>query len=154
MLNPRGYEREARRAGLSILPTGFFGSAGTMLIATGILILVRLPRHSGQQLVGRHGRIRVGDHVGHRYLAVYLVRCADHGRFQDCVVPGQDRLDLLGVDVLAAPDDHVLDPVDDRQVAIRVQHADVAGVQPARPRSPRQWLRDGSGTRASRSRRG
>ena len=40
------------------------------------------------------------------------------------------RLDLLGVDVLAAADDHVLDAVDDPQVAVRVEDADVAGVQP------------------------
>ena len=41
-------------------------------------------------------------------------------------------LDLLGADVLAAPDDDVGHPVGDGEVAVVVQHADVAGAVPAR----------------------
>jgi len=37
----------------------------------------------------------------------------------------------LGIDVLATADDHVLDPVDDPQVAVGVEDADITGVQPA-----------------------
>jgi hypothetical protein len=43
----------------------------------------------------------------------------------------QDGLDLLGIDVLAAADNRVLDPVDDSQVAVRIEDADIAGMQPA-----------------------
>ena len=43
----------------------------------------------------------------------------------------QAVLDLDAVDVLAAPDDHVLGPVGDEQEAVVVEVADVAGVQPA-----------------------
>ena len=43
----------------------------------------------------------------------------------------QELLDLLGTDVLAAPDDDVGDAVGDGQVAVLVEDADVAGVVPA-----------------------
>src|SRR6266542_2505437 len=88
-------------AGLSGLPTGFLGIASTRWIATGTLILVS------------------------------LIRRTDHGGLEDRGMAVQDGLDLLGIDVLAAADDHVLDPVDDPQVAVGVEDADVAGVQPA-----------------------
>ena len=43
----------------------------------------------------------------------------------------EHRLDLAGRDVLAAADDQVLLAAGDEQVAVLVQVADVAGVQPA-----------------------
>ena len=43
----------------------------------------------------------------------------------------EHRFDLGRVHVLAAGDDHVLDPVDDEQVAVGVDVAAVAGMQPA-----------------------
>ena len=43
----------------------------------------------------------------------------------------QQLLDLLGADVLAAPDDDVGDAVGDGEVAVVVEHADVAGAVPA-----------------------
>ena len=49
-----------------------------------------------------------------------------HGR-----VLHQRLLDLGGVDVEAAGDDHVLGPVDDEEEAVVVEVADVAGVVPA-----------------------
>src|SRR6201996_3381416 len=61
----------------------------------------------------------VGD-ADHRHLG--------HGR-----VLGDDVLDLDRVHVLAAGDDHVLDPVDHVDVAALVHPAAVAGVHPARP---------------------
>ena len=44
----------------------------------------------------------------------------------------EELLDLPGVDVLATPDDHVLDPAHDVDVALPIHHAEVAGVHPAR----------------------
>src|SRR5699024_7245178 len=47
------------------------------------------------------------------------------------VEASDDRLDLLRVEVLTAADDHVLDPVDDGEVAVLVEGSDVAGVEPS-----------------------
>ena len=44
---------------------------------------------------------------------------------------GEDPLDLGAVDVLAAADDHVLEPVLDVDVAVGVDLAEVAGAEPA-----------------------
>ena len=54
----------------------------------------------------------------------------------------QHALDLGTGDVLAAGDDHVLEPVDDEQVAVLVPNADVAGVKPAAGERRRRRLRD------------
>ena len=56
---------------------------------------------------------------------------ADDRRLEHARVAVQDVLDLLRVDVLPAPDDHVLHPVDEHEVAVAVEVADIAGVQPA-----------------------
>src|SRR5438874_13837351 len=40
---------------------------------------------------------------------------------------------LARIDVLAAPDDHVLDPPDDVDVAVLIHGGQVAGMHPARP---------------------
>ena len=40
-------------------------------------------------------------------------------------------LDLRGRDVLAAPDDHVLEAADDREPAVAVERREVAGAEPA-----------------------
>ena len=64
-------------------------------------------------------------------LAESRVGHADDGRLRDPVQPGQHLLHLGGVDVEAAADVHVLEPVGDRQVPGGVEPADVAGVQPA-----------------------
>ena len=61
-------------------------------------------------------------------------------------------LDLDGIHVLAAADDHVLDPVGEEEVAIVVEVAAVAGAQPAvrrsaRPRSPRAGVVPGHDVR-------
>ena len=56
---------------------------------------------------------------------------ADDGGVGDAGMLDEAVLDLDAVDVLAAADDHVLGPVGDEQVAVVVEVADVAGVQPA-----------------------
>ena len=73
-----------------------------------------------------------GDHRDDA-LAVVGVRQADHRDVGDVGVRGQGALDFDRVDVVAACDDHVLEPVDQGQVAIRVDAGQVAGVQPAAP---------------------
>ena len=46
-------------------------------------------------------------------------------------MPPQHLLDLDGIDVLAAADDHVLQAVDDEECAVVAHAADVAGAEPA-----------------------
>ena len=55
--------------------------------------------------------------------------CCGRSPPQDKLVP--EVLDLRRVDVLAAPDQHVLDAADDAAVALRVDGREVAGVHPA-----------------------
>ena len=66
-------------------------------------------------------------------LAPLVVGQADDRAVEDRGVGQQGLLDLGRVDVEPAGDDHVLEPVDDVQVAVVVQVADVAGVMPAVP---------------------
>jgi hypothetical protein len=73
----------------------------------------------------------VGHDVGHRPLAEHVVDRADHRGRADAGLREQDLFDLPGVDLLPAPVDHVVGPPDEEQVAVLVQVAEVAGVQPA-----------------------
>ena len=92
------------------------------------LDLGRVQRRAG---AGRDER----DHL----LAADRVRPADDRRRGDARVLEQHLLDVAGEDVHPAADDEVLLPVDQPEVAVGVEAADVAGVQPAlgegRPRS-------------------
>ena len=67
-------------------------------------------------------------------LAPLLVGQPDHRAVAHRGVLHQRLLDLGRVDVEAAGDDHVLQAVDDEQVALVVEVADVAGVVPAEAR--------------------
>jgi hypothetical protein len=62
---------------------------------------------------------------------VPLVRHADDGGQADPGVGQQDVFDLARVHVEPATDDHFLASVDDGEVAIGVEPADVAAVEPA-----------------------
>src|SRR6267143_4840636 len=54
---------------------------------------------------------------------------ADHGALQHAGVACDHFLDLVGIDVEARDQDHVLLAVDDLGVAVGVHHADVAGAE-------------------------
>src|SRR5581483_12166692 len=54
----------------------------------------------------------------------------EHGRLEHRLVLGERRLDLDRVHVLATGDDHVLEPVDEVQVAVRVGVGRVTGAIP------------------------
>ena len=66
-----------------------------------------------------------------RVLAEPLVGRGDHRDLGDLRERGDRLLDLGRRDVLAAADDHVLHPVGDREEAVGVEHAHVAGAVPA-----------------------
>ena len=87
------------------------------------------PAVLGELGFGRGGRGRADD--GAHFLAPEPVRDPDDGGLGDARVAGQDGFDLARVDVLAAADDHLLDPARDAAVAALVHGAEVAGVQPA-----------------------
>ena len=77
----------------------------------------------------------------HRHLAPALVGAADHRGLDHRVVLVEHPLHLGAGDVLAAGHDHVLEPVDDVEVAVVVEHADVAGVEPAAGERRARWRR-------------
>ena len=76
-------------------------------------------------------RARVEHDERHPDLAEAFVGDADHRDLRDPRVPQQQVLDLGRVRVEAADDEHVLDAPDDAQVAVGVERAEVAGVQPS-----------------------
>src|SRR3954452_8226128 len=83
------------------------------------------------QLVLGRDRAGLPRYEGDRHLTPAIIRTGDHRRLQDRMVLVQHPLDLGAGDVLSAGHDHVLEPIDDEQVAVLVAHADVAGVEPA-----------------------
>ena len=79
------------------------------------------------------------------------VRHPDHRGAADGRMAEQEVLDLGGVRVEAADDEHVLLPPDDAQAPPSVDHPEVTGVQPALARRPRARSRsDRRDSRASR----
>ncbi len=84
-----------------------------------------------ENLVGRHPALRPTHHERVDILAAHLVREADDRRLLHLRMLVQHQLDLLGKDVAAVADDHVLDAVEDIEIAVLIEAADVAGTQPA-----------------------
>ncbi len=81
----------------------------------------------GVELLGR----RVADDDRGDVLAEPLVGGADHRDLAHAGVRREDVLDLERMDVLAARDDHVVDPPVDPQVAVGVEVAGIARRVPA-----------------------
>ena len=79
----------------------------------------------------RTGEVAFGHDDGHHFLAEVGVRNAEHDGLVHAGNRHQRALDGGRRDVLAAADDHVLAAPGDPQVALVVQAAEIAGVQPA-----------------------
>ncbi len=71
-----------------------------------------------------------GHHERHPDLTEALVGDSDHRHLPDVGVVQHEVLDLGGIGVEAAHDEHVLHPPDDAQATGTVDHADVPGAQP------------------------
>ena len=71
------------------------------------------------------------DDEGLDRFAPVFVRDADGAGLEDLRMAEEDLVDLLGVDVVAAGDDHVLLAVHEGQMPVLVQEADVPRVEPA-----------------------
>ncbi len=82
----------------------------------------------------------VADHVGDHHLAPLGVGPADHRHLLDRRVALQHLLDLARVDVAAAGDDQVPGAVEQGEIPVLVEAADVAGVEPAAPHGGRGRL--------------
>ena len=93
--------------------------------------------------VGLRGRpgARRGDDDRVNRLAPAVAGNADDGGESDLGQREQGLLDLARVHVEAAGDDHVLLAIDDRQVAVLVEEADVARQMPAVPANLRRFRR-------------
>ena len=79
---------------------------------------------------GRLGAfLQLDEGAGH--FAPFRIGLCHHGGEQHGRVLVEDVLDLDGGDVLAAGNDDVLGAVLDDDVAVLVEHAEIAGVKPA-----------------------
>src|SRR5579884_142184 len=82
-------------------------------------------------LVGGEVGARLGDDDGEDSLTPFPVRYPDERGVLDLWMLAQQLLDFDRVDLLAAADDHILEPSRDDHVAIVVVAAEIARMQPA-----------------------
>ena len=59
-----------------------------------------------------------------------LIGGTDHAGLSDSGDLVENLFDLTWVDVVAAVDDEVLDPVDDQEVSVFIQMSQIAGAEP------------------------
>ena len=67
--------------------------------------------------------------IGRHRLTGMFIGYADDGGLDDLRVPGQHVLHLVGIDVEARDEHHVLDPVHDPDLAVFLKDGDVAGAE-------------------------
>ena len=82
-------------------------------------------------LLHGHGLALLEDNAGHDLLAVLLVGHTDDLNVPHLGMGVDELLDLLGVDVLTAADDHVLEAARDEVVSVGTAAGQVARVEPA-----------------------
>ena len=116
---------------LQDLPRRVHGEGVHEIHVPGDLVLGHVGEDEVLHLLLGHGFALPEDDAGHDLLAVLLVGHADDLHVPDLWVGVDELLDLTGVDVLAAPDDHVLEPPGDLEIAVLVLAAEIAAVEPA-----------------------
>ena len=84
-----------------------------------------------RHFLDRNGAGLFQDDAGHDLLAVLLIRHADDLDIPDRRVGINKFFDLLGVDILAAPDDHVFQTAGDPVSTVCITAGKVAGMEPA-----------------------
>ena len=114
-----------------ILPDGLFGSSSTKRYSRGRLKRASVRTRGRARRAPRRVDPGVGDDERDDALAPAVVGRADDRDLAHARVAREHVLDLERVDVLAARDDHVVDPADDPEVAVLVEPAEVAGEVPA-----------------------
>ncbi len=119
--------RSASRSGL---PVGSVGKASTTITRSGVLnrATPRASNHARAVSTSNVGRAddERGDPLAHEFVGI-----ADRDRVAHVGMRFELVLDLGGRDVLAAPDDDVLQAADDREPAVVVERREVAGAEPA-----------------------
>ena len=116
---------------LRIFPVGLFGSSSTTTTWRGYLYAATRSFVHALSSSGSSAAPGTRHHDRGDVLAEHLVRHADDGRFEDRRVLVQHLLDLARVDVVAAADDHLLLAIDEEQVAVLVEVAEITGGEPA-----------------------
>src|SRR5918996_813906 len=123
--------QQVAQSGLEYLAVVVLGQRVDEAVVLGPLEAGDMGKAVGIEIGGSPLRAgRCPDKCDHR-LAPLGVRLADHRHLGDRRMAQQHLLDLARVDVGAARDDQVLGAVAQREEAVRVDRADVAGVQPA-----------------------
>ncbi len=118
------------------------GRSGHTSTCLGALTLPSRSLPKARTSAGRgHGAAGMRLDHGGDPLPPFAVGQPDDGAVLDGGVGQQRLLDLGGVHVEAAGDDHVLGAVHDEQVVLPVEVADVAGVEPAEPEGLHGGLR-------------
>ena len=121
-----------RSCGLNTLPTPVsgIGSIGMTCTGTAARSGVR-SRTQARSSPGSTVAPRLQLHVGDRQLAGIGVGLADHRGEADGGMLEDDLLDRRRIDVVAAADHEVLGAAGDPEVAVGIETAEVAGVDPA-----------------------
>src|SRR5262249_13826947 len=83
-----------------------------------------------RRVARRRGVGPTGDHRHHRLAEIGMLD-ADHRALADAGHLVDHAFDLLGIDVEPAGDDQVLGAADDREVAVGIEAADIAGAEEA-----------------------
>src|SRR5258708_2349442 len=129
--------------------TPFEYSAGATLRQLGVqelnpawnlVIGERAPAVS-RQIVRAEDLSRLQHDTGRHKLTPLGVRYSEDRGFANRGMLVKNRLDLAGVDVLAARDDHVLQAVQDVEITVRILTADVSRTKEAVPESKSSFLR-------------
>ena len=107
------------------------GNASTKLdVFRGFIARDSLQRELADFLLGDLDPL-FGNDDSHDLFAVFPAGHADDLHVLDLGVGIEEVLDLLGVDVLAAADDHVLNPPGDAEIAVFIHARHVARMEPA-----------------------
>ena len=114
-----------------ILPVAVFGSSATNVKARGTLKCASCSRANARSSSSVADAPGLQDDEGVRRFAPAFVRHADDGGLLHRGMPQQHALDFDRRDVLAAADDHVLEPIADLDVAVGMDDGGVAAVEPA-----------------------
>jgi hypothetical protein len=126
---------------LRIFPDGFRGSASMSRTSLGTLKRASRPLQCRASSFGVVVAWARNTTYAIETSPPAVVGTDDDGCLQHRLVLVQDALDLGARGVLTAGHEHVLEPIDDVEVAVVIHHAEVAGVEPAaverRPRCVR-----------------
>ena len=80
-------------------------------------------------LLGRAGPLRQ-HHPGHQLFPVFFIGDPDHIDIGNLRMVVEELLDLAGIDILPAPDHHVLQPPDNLDVSLFIHRPQIPGMVP------------------------